>query len=157
MARGSRAPLVAELKRIKSVLGVNGQLFTPDEDTIFFPRERGEVALPEALPVPVAYLSDSEEARSMLRELGVKPFEWRELIRDFLIKLLASRETDGATRSNAMVGLRAYHQVRLSGSEDLEQVLGRVLLPARTADGARKDYDRRRGVLQHAVERLRRA
>jgi len=38
-----------------------------------------------------------------------------------------------------MAGLRAYHQVRLSGSEDLEPVLGRVLLPARTADGANKD------------------
>jgi len=46
--------LVTELKKIPSVLGINGQLFTPDEDTIF-PRERGEVALPEDLPIPVAF------------------------------------------------------------------------------------------------------
>lgn len=132
-------PLIAELRKLPSVLGVNGQHFTPNDGTIFFPRERGEVALPDDLPIPVAYLPDFEAAQALLRELGVKPFEWRELIRDFLIKLLASRETDDATRANAMAGLRAYHRVRLSGSEDLEPVLGRVLLQARTADGATKD------------------
>ncbi|WP_081842318.1 DUF3883 domain-containing protein [Actinomadura welshii] len=132
-------PLIAELRRLPSVLGVNGQRFTPDDGTIFFPRERGEVALPDDLPIPVAYLPDFDAAQALLRELGVKPFEWRELIRDFLIKLLASRETDDATRANAMAGLRAYHRVRLSGSEDLEPVLGRVLLRTRTAEGATKD------------------
>jgi hypothetical protein len=130
---------VTELKKTASVLGVNGQLFTPDADTIFFPRERGEVALPEHLPIPVAHLPNFEEGQSLLRELGVKPFEWRELIPDFLIKLLASRETDEVTRSRAMTALRAYHQVRLAGSEDLKTVLGRVLLPARTADGETND------------------
>lgn len=131
--------LVSELKKTATVLGVNGQMFTPATDTIFFPRERGEVALPEDLPIPVAYLPDLEEAQSLLRELGVKPFEWRELIREFLIKLLASRETDEATRSQAMTALREYHEVRLSGSEDLEPVLGRVLLPGRSADGRAGD------------------
>lgn len=133
------ASLVAELKRTASVLGVNGQLFTPDRDTIFFPRERGDVALPESLPIPVAYLPDFEEAQALLRELGVRPFEWRELIRDFLIRLLASRETDDVTRAHAISALRAYHQVRLSGSEDLDPVLGRALLPGRTADGTNRD------------------
>lgn len=132
-------PLVTELKKTASVLGVNGQRFTPDGDTIFFPRERGDVGLPEELPIPVAYLPDFDDGQSLLRELGVKPFEWRELIRDFLIKLLASRETDELNRSRAMTALRAYHQVRLSGSEDLEPILGRVLLPARTAGGETKD------------------
>lgn len=133
------APLVTELKKTATVLGVNGQAFTPDTDTIFFPRERGDVALPEDLPIPVAYLPDIEEAQALLRELGVKPFEWRELIRDFLIKLLANRETEEVIRSRAMSALRAYHRVRLSGSEDLEPILGRVLLPGRTADGATKE------------------
>jgi hypothetical protein len=63
-------PLVTELKKTASVLGVNGQLFTPDVDTIFFPRERGDVALPEDLPIPVAYLPEFEEAQALLRELG---------------------------------------------------------------------------------------
>lgn len=128
--------LLTELKKTPSVLGVNGQLFTPSADTIFFPRERGDVALPEDLPIPVAYAPpDFDDAQSLLRELGVKPFEWRELIRDFLIKLLESDATDELDRSRAMDGLRTYHKARLSGSEGLEPVLGRVLVPARTADG----------------------
>lgn len=128
--------LVTELKKTASVLGVNEQLFTPDSDTIFFPRERASGALlPDDLPLPVAYLPELDAGQTLLRELGVKPFEWRELIRDFLIKLLGSEETDNVSRSRAMTALRAYHEVRLSGSEDLEPVLGRVLLPARTANG----------------------
>lgn len=133
------AALVAELKKTACVLGVNGQLLTPGADSIFLPRERGDMALPEGLPIPVAYLPDLEEAQSLLRELGVKPFEWRELIRDFLIKVLASPDTDEASRSRAMSALRAYHQVRLAGNEDLEPVLGRVLLPGSTADGSTKE------------------
>lgn len=131
--------LIIELKKTASVLGVNGHVFTPEHGTIFFPRERSEVVLPEDLPVPVAYVPDVEGAQELLRDLGVKRFEWRDLIRDFLIKLLASHDTDDETRRRAMAGLRAYHQVRLSGSEDLAPVLGRVLLRARTADGARRE------------------
>jgi hypothetical protein len=85
--------------------------------------------------VPIAYVPDVEGAQTLLRELGVKSFEWRELIRDFLIKILSDPEPNDDARARAMAGLRAYHEVRLSGSEDLEPVLGRVLLPARTADG----------------------
>ncbi|PRY52511.1 uncharacterized protein DUF3883 [Knoellia remsis] len=128
------SPLVAELRKVPSVLGVNGQNFIPGDGTIFFPRERGVAALPEDLPIPVAYSPATDEAQSLLRDLGVKPFEWRELIRDFLITLLASPETDETTRSRGMAALRAYRLARLSGSEDLEPVLGRVLLPGRTAD-----------------------
>lgn len=131
--------LVNELRKIPSVLGVNGQAFTPAHDTIFFPRERGEVAMPEDLPIPVAYLPEVEGAHALLRELGVRAFEWRELIRDYLIKILSDPAAAPQLRDGAMAGLRAYHQVRLSGSEDLEPVLGQVLLPARTADGRLKE------------------
>jgi hypothetical protein len=129
-------PIVNELKKVASVLGTGGQVLTPDTDTIFFPRERGEVTIPDDLPVPIAYLPDVEDVRKLLRDLGVKPFEWRDLIRDFLIKILSDPQADPDARERAMAGLRAYHQVRLQGSEDLEPVLGRVLLPARTADGS---------------------
>ena len=129
-------PIVNELKKVASVLGSGGQLFTPETDAIFFPRERGEVAIPDDLPVPIAYVPDVEDVRKLLRDLGVKPFEWRDLIRDFLIKILSDLEADPAARERAMAGLRAYHQVRLQGNEDLEPVLGRVLLPGRTADGS---------------------
>lgn len=129
-------PIVNELKKVVSVLGTGGQILTPETDTIFFPRERGEVTIPDDLPVPIAYVPDIEDAQKLLRDLRVKPFEWRELIRDFLIKILSDPEADPDKRERAMAGLRAYHQVRLQGNEDLEPVLGRVLLPARTADGS---------------------
>ena len=129
-------PIVNELKKVASVLGAGGQVLTPATDTIFFPRERGVVTIPADLPVPIAYIPDVEDVQKLLRDLGIKPFEWRDLIRDFLIKILADPEADPDARERAMAGLRAYHQVRLQGSEDLEPVLGRVLLPARTADGS---------------------
>ena len=129
-------PIVNELKKVASVLGAGGQVLTPEIDTIFFPRERGEVIVPDDLPVPIAYVPEVEGVQKLLRDLGVKPFEWRDLIRDFLIKILSDPKADPDARERAMAGLRAYHQVRLQGSEDLEPVLGRVLLPARTADGS---------------------
>ncbi|MEQ7127433.1 DUF3883 domain-containing protein [Actinopolymorpha sp. B11F2] len=128
--------LLGDLKKFPIVLSLNGQLLAPGEETIFFPRERGEVALPDDLPVPIAYVPQVGGTQTLLRELGVKPFEWRELIRDFLIKILSDPEANDDARARAFAGLRAYHEVRLSGNEDLEPVLGRVLLPARTADGS---------------------
>jgi hypothetical protein len=129
-------PVVNELMKAASVLGAGGQVFTPAADTIFFPRERGEIAIPDDLPVPIAYVPSVEDVRKLLRDLGVKPFEWRDLIRDFLVKILSDPEADPGARERAMTGLRAYHQVRRQGDEDLEPALGRVLLPACTADGS---------------------
>ncbi len=128
--------IVNELKKAPIILGTAGQMLTPATETIFFPRERGEVSIPESLPVPIAFVPDAEDAQKLLRDLGIKPFEWRELIREFLIKILSDPEADSHARTGAIAGLRAYRQVRLQGNEDLEPVLGRVLLPARTADGS---------------------
>ncbi|WP_426940199.1 sacsin N-terminal ATP-binding-like domain-containing protein [Pseudarthrobacter sp. S6] len=128
--------IVNELKKAPIVLGTGGQMLTPTMETIFFPRERSEVTIPEELPVPIAFVPDAEDAQKLLRDLGIKPFEWRELIREFLIKILSDPEADPHARAGAMAGLRAYRQVRLQGNEDIDPVLGRVLLPARTADGA---------------------
>lgn len=128
--------IVNELKKAPIVLGTGGQLLTPATDTIFFPRERGEVTIPENLPVPIAFVPDVEDVQPLLRDLGVKPFEWRELIREFLIKILSDPEADHHSRTGALAGLRAYRQVRLQGNEDLESLLGRVLLPARAADSS---------------------
>ncbi|BCW78325.1 DUF3883 domain-containing protein [Arthrobacter sp. NicSoilC5] len=128
--------IVNELKKAPIVLGAAGQLLTPGSDTIFFPRERGDTTIPEDLPVPIAYVPDGDGVRNLLRELGIKSFEWRELIREYLIKILSDPEPDGDARAGAMAGLRAYHQMRLQGSEEFEPLLGGVLLPARTADGS---------------------
>lgn len=134
---GSR--LLVELRSIACVLGPKGQLYCPETDTIFFPREKGEVRVPEDLPVPIAHVPEVEGAQALLRDLGVRSFEWRELIRDYLIKILSDEGSSSDLRERAMAGLRSYHQVRLQGNEDLEPILGRVLLPARTADGRERE------------------
>jgi hypothetical protein len=127
--------LLEELEKVPSVLATNGALLTPGTDPVFFPRQRGDSSIPGDIPVPIAEMPEVKGVEGFLKELGVKPFEWRELIRDFLIKPLSSPDTDPGERARAMAGLRAYHRVRLGGSEDLAPVLGRVLLPVRSADG----------------------
>ncbi|MGJ9402875.1 sacsin N-terminal ATP-binding-like domain-containing protein [Arthrobacter sp. KK5.5] len=128
--------LVAALRKLPSVLSTNGDLLAPADGPVFLPRVRGDSAIPHDIPVPIAEMPDVDGAESLLRELGVKSFEWRELIREFLIGILADPDADPTERARAMVGLRAYHAVRLSGSEDLAQGLSRVLLPARSSDGS---------------------
>ena len=78
---------------------------------------------------------DFDRVADLLKALGVKPFEWRDLIREFLAKILEDAHAEPDLRDRALAGLRAYYRDRRSGSDDLTPVLGRVLLPARTTDG----------------------
>lgn len=128
-------PLVAELGKMPCVLATNGALLIPADDTVFLPRVRGDSAIPDNMPVPIAEVPDVAGAEGFLRELGVKSFEWRDLIREFLAKILVDPSANLVERAQALTGLRAYHDVRLSGSEDLAPLLSRVLLPARSSDG----------------------
>jgi hypothetical protein len=134
---GYGARLVEELGRHPSVLTVNGQAVAPRERAVFLPRQRGAAAIPDDLRAPIALTLGSEPVEDLLKALGVKPFEWRDLIRDFLIKILADDGADPRQRGLALDALRAYHADRRSGSDDLAPVLATVLLPARTADGTR--------------------
>ncbi|MEV4691356.1 DUF3883 domain-containing protein [Micromonospora echinospora] len=131
--------LVTKTRITASVLTTSGQLVTPAEQPIFFPRGRSDSSIPDDIPVPIAEVPPIEGVEGLLKDLGVKPFEWRELIRDFLAKILVDPEADPDDRLRAMSGLRAYHRVRLSGSEELAPVLGRVLVPVRSADGTRQE------------------
>jgi len=131
--------LVARLRKAPSVLTTSGRLLTPDEQPVFFPRGRNDSSIPDDIPVPIAQVPPIEGVEGFLKDLGVRPFEWRELIRDFLVKILIDPKAEPDERLRAMSGLRAYHRVRLTGSEELAPVLGRVLVPARSADGTRRD------------------
>ncbi|MGW8645624.1 sacsin N-terminal ATP-binding-like domain-containing protein [Micromonospora chalcea] len=132
--------LVTALRMTPCVLTTSGQLVKPAEQPVFFPRGRSDSSIPTDIPVPIAEVPPIEGIEGLLRDLGVRPFEWRELIRDFLVKILADPGAAPDERLRAMSGLRAYHQVRrLSGSEELAPVLGRVLVPARSADGKRRE------------------
>jgi len=128
--------LVSELRKRPSVLTTRGDLLAPETDTVFLPRQRGDRSTPARMPVPIARVPDVPGLENFLKEIGVREFQWRELIREFLIKILDDPEADDEARARAMEGLRAYAKARVSGSEELVPVLGRVLLPVRSADGS---------------------
>ncbi|MDP3968990.1 MAG: DUF3883 domain-containing protein [Nocardioides sp.] len=126
--------LISELQHVPCVLTTNGQFLAPAEQTIFFARR--DSSLPDDIPVPIAALPEVEGAQGLLTDLGVKDFEWRDLIREYLVKILESPTADAAERERAMGGLRAYQAVRRSGGEEVGALLGRVLVPTRLAGGS---------------------
>ncbi|PND54720.1 hypothetical protein CRM90_26505 [Mycobacterium sp. ENV421] len=118
-----------DLKKIACVFAANGQLLVPSQQTIYFPRR--DESLPDDLPVPIAQLYDIEGMDNLLRDLGVRNFEWRDLINGYLIKILEREDADPHERERAMSGLRAYQKARRDTTEVGLAVLGRVLVPAR--------------------------
>ena len=128
--------LVDELGAVQCVLTTNGQFLTPNQQTIFFPRQ--DASVPDDIPVPVAVLPDVPGIQGLLSDLGVKDFEWRDLIREYLVKILERPDADPEERERALNGLRAYQVVRRSGGEEVGALLGRVLLPTRSLGGERR-------------------
>ncbi|WP_407336096.1 DUF3883 domain-containing protein [Dietzia kunjamensis] len=124
--------LVQTLREFPCVLTTNGQFLAPGKQTVFFPRR--DSSLPDDIPVPIAVLPDVEGVQGLLTDLGVKDFEWRELIREYLVKILEDPAADPTERERAMNGLRAYQDVRRTGGEEVGVLLGRVLVPTRTSD-----------------------
>lgn len=125
--------LMEQLRAVRCVLTTNGQFLAPDEQTIFFPRRDSSV--PENIPVPIAVVPEGEGFQGLFADLGVKDFEWRDLIREYLIKILERPDANADDRTSALEGLRAYQTVRRTGGEDVAALLGRVLLPARPSTG----------------------
>jgi hypothetical protein len=123
-----------ELKAVKCVIASNGEVFAPAEQAIFFPRH--DTSLPDDLPVPIAYVPEIPGIESLLRDLDVKSFQWRELINEYLIKILEREDADPLERDRAMRGLRAYQEARTTAGDIAVENLGRVLLPARKRTGS---------------------
>ncbi|BCY13458.1 sacsin N-terminal ATP-binding-like domain-containing protein [Actinoplanes sp. L3-i22] len=135
--QASGRQFVGYLRELPCVLTVHGEVVAPAHEPVFFPRTRGDSLVSVDLPVPIAEVPGVEGVEALLKELGVRPFEWRELISSFLLRILADPSADPERREQAMAGLWAYHEVRRTGSESLVPALGTVLLPARTAAGDR--------------------
>lgn len=131
----SRPLLSVSLKHVPCVLTTNGQFLTPASQAIFFPRR--DSTLPDDFPVPIAIIPEVEGTKGLLSALGVKEFEWRELIREYLVKILEDPDAASVDRERAMDGLRTYQRDRRSGGEEVSARLGlgRVLVPTRRANG----------------------
>lgn len=108
----------------------------PAKEPIFLPRGRNEAGVPGDIPVPIAVIpQDSQGVEGFLERLGVRPFQWRTIIEDFLMPILRDNEADEDRRTHALESLRAYREQR-RGDETLT-VLRDVLLPARSVNGTR--------------------
>lgn len=125
--------LLDELKIVKCVFTNDGKVLNPTEQPIFFPRR--DASLPDDLPVPIAYVPEIPGIDRLLRDLDVKSFQWRDIINEYLIKILEREDTDPVERDRAMRGLRAYQEVRTTAGDVASENLGRVLLPARKRTG----------------------
>ena len=102
---------------------------------VFFPRQREEVEFPPNLQVPISALPDLEGLRPLLESAGVRPFEWRLLIPDFIMPLLQDAELDRETRDAAFVALRGYYETERSGDPRIRSLIAQALLQARNATG----------------------
>ncbi len=113
---------------------LGGGWVAPDSN-VFFPRQREEVAFPEGLQVPIVAVPDVDGLRPLLEAAGVRPFEWRQLIPEFVLPLLTSADVDESIRQTAFVALRAYYDTERTGDPRMKSQIARVLLPARNATG----------------------
>ena len=104
-------------------------------------RSRGEASIPEGIPVPIAVLpEDAKAPDKFLEALGVKPFQWRTIIENYLMALLRDPDADDALRRQALASLEVYNRQRTG--EAVPAVLADVLLPARSEDGTRRKLRR---------------
>jgi len=126
----------ARLAQIPCVATTTGEWVAPADGKAFFPRQRDDVEVPADLPVPIASLPPVDGLTELLAVAGVRDFEWRELMRDYLLPLLISQETGEETRKRAMRGLRAYYASQRTGDPQLQRRIRDVLLPACSADGS---------------------
>lgn len=114
---------------------VDGGWVAPAADRVFFPRQRDDVDIPEDLPVPIVSVPDVDGLDELLRSAGVRDFEWRELLTDYLLPLLTVPDTTEELRDRALSGLRAYYLSQRGGDPRLARRIREVLVPARSMDG----------------------
>lgn len=135
-----RRTFVESLREVPCVRTAAGDWTQPSRE-LFFPR-RDDTTFPQVLHVPVAAIPDVEGLRELLRDVGVRDFEWRELLTGFVLPLLTDEQTDPARRNAAMVALRTYYTTALrdEGAQAVREQAAGVLLPARRADGSGRTH-----------------
>lgn len=114
---------------------LDGGWVAPSTERVFFPRLRDDVDIPGDLPVPIASVPDVDGLEGLLRAVGVRDFEWRELLTDYLLPLLTDQATDEVLRERALRGLRAYYLSQRGGDPRLARRIRDVLVPAKSLDG----------------------
>jgi hypothetical protein len=122
------------LSDVQCVRTIGGRWTTPSS-MVFFPRQRGEIEFPTRIDVPIADLPDIEGLHPLLDEAGVRSFEWRQLVPDFILPILIDDAEDEERRQAALDALRSYYNAERSGDPRIRAQIERVLLPARRSHG----------------------
>ncbi|KRF24777.1 sacsin N-terminal ATP-binding-like domain-containing protein [Phycicoccus sp. Soil803] len=130
--RAGVRPFAAALSKVPVVRTAAGHWIAPS-NKVFFPRRREDIAVPPELPVPILDVPPVEGLEELLRATGVRDFEWRELLNDYLLPLLLDPGTEPQLRTQALSGLRVYHQTQRGGDHALLRRIRSVLLPARSS------------------------
>lgn len=130
--RAGVRPFAAALSKAPVLRTAAGDWIAPSS-MVFFPRRRDDIAVPPELPVPILEVPPVEGLEELLRATGVRDFEWRELLNDYLLPLLLDPGTEPHLRARALIGLRAYHQTQRGGDHALRRRIRSVLLPARSS------------------------
>jgi len=123
----------AKLATVCCVSTATGGWVAPANERVFFPRQRDDVAIPPDLPVPIADVPAVADLTTLLTAAGVRSFEWRELLREYLLPLLTDRNTNAELRARALRGLRAYFASQRAGDPSIQAKIREVLLPSTTA------------------------
>ena len=126
--------LIPSLRESACVRLKSGAWVSPSE-RVYFPRERGDVDLPEGLRVPIADLPDLPHLRSLMEDLGVKSFEWRNLLNDYVLPPLTDPMADDGSRASCLELLAYYFRTNSGGARAVREQVGRALLPARDSTG----------------------
>jgi hypothetical protein len=126
--------LLPALQKCACVRLKSGKWMSPNE-RVYFPRERADFDFPEGIRVPIADLPDLPHLRSLMEDLGVRSFDWRNLLTDYVLPPLTDEAADDEARRSSLELLARYFRSNGGGARALQEQIGRVLLPARDAGG----------------------
>jgi len=105
---------------------------------VFFPRARGDPGTPD-MAVEIAALPEVEDLDELLRDAGVRPLRWRELLLDIVLPRLTSPDTSDEERMSAHRTLRSYFEAESRGDLDIVSRVGAVLVLAAKAAGGQPE------------------
>ncbi len=129
--------LVQALRELPCIRLQSGEWVSAAEQP-YFPRERGQLEIPESIEVGIVGLPDIEAAEELYRlmeDLDVRPFQWAFVLPDYVLPKLTDPNVDSAARAGAFKVLSKYFKSTSAGDKGLREKIGQVLLPVRDVDG----------------------
>lgn len=129
-----RHNFVRLLRDVKCISTNAGDVVSPSS-RVFFRRKSEAIEISAELPLPIARVPDLDGLEDLLRQAGVRDFEWRQLVTDFLVPMLKEPNLVGDMRTRALDGVRSYFLSQRRGDSQVQLAVASVLLPCRDQPG----------------------